>query len=367
VLLNSAVRLTGLGLQFGLLAAVYTFMPSVVDLYIKSLFLSTIGLSVARAGANFATLRQPNPTEGWQTGDFSNTVARIMIGIAAIALATCSQPADRIPYAAFSGVFFGVAHNAIYRRFLAGTGGGGAVFALFGFAHFAGVLGLLLVLDGASIFLSTNTTLGIVVVGILVFVGTLRSNLVLALGELTYSYAYPLCIYVASSAFSGSALWLYFVVAKSVDALSILFSFNFQPRFFIASPDTRRQLHQRAKHFFDRAFVVIFVALALSAGAGWHLGLANEHVANAAIQAFVIAFGFFLCSIAAFIFVCAARNDLNVLAYGLAVSLIPVVLLRAIGASASGMTGCLAALFAIWLINNTIAWRTEAAQPVAVR
>jgi hypothetical protein len=361
--LNSALRLTGLGLQFVLLFAVYALIPSVVDLYIRSLFLSTIGMSVARAGANFATLRESDPIDGRLAGGFASATVRTMLGIAAIVAATLFQPAYQMPYAAFLGVLFGIAHNVIYRRFLTGKGAGGVVFAFFGVAHFAGVLSLLLVSSGAQIALTTTAAIAMVGVAAIAFASTLRSKMALTIGELSYSYAYPLCIYVASSVFSGAALWFYFVLAKAIDAVSILFSFNFQPRFYTASPEVRWHMQQRVKYFFDRAFVAMLVAVGLAAVAVWHLRLDREEIGWAAIQASAIAFSFFLCGIGAFIFVCVAQRDLDVLAYGVAVSLLPVFLWFAFSAIASTMIGCVAAVLAVWLINHISAWHRVASRP----
>jgi len=135
--------------QFGVLLLAYWQFREMLDLYINSLFLSTIGLTIAKAGANFAALRAPTSTDVVNSARPTPAIAltRIAMGVAATLLAAQIQGTSHVVPAAFMGIAFGLAHNEAYGAFLRGTYLGDVAISLFGVAHFACVLGALLAFE----------------------------------------------------------------------------------------------------------------------------------------------------------------------------------------------------------------------------
>jgi hypothetical protein len=349
-------RALGIASQAGLLLLVYWRAPALVDVYVETLFLSTIAFSVAKAGANFASTRERlSAPESGMPGKFHAGIygARMLLGVAAILVAALLRPAHEIPLAAFLGVAFGASHNIVYRRFLAGSSIGSLFVAFFGFAHFAAVLGLLLLVDASLATPGAATVLAIAFGSIILFIALLRSNVVLMLGELAYSYAYPLLAYVVSAMFVGPALMLYFLVVKVLDAASMLLSFVLQPHFYTMSEEDRDRFVHRIRPLFEGvwflALLVAGIAAALSVSVG------NE-IALAAVYGFAVASAFLACSLAGFILVSRAKSEWTILTYGIALCLLPVGLFASLAGTRLEAFGCLAAVLAIWVINYQSRW-----------
>jgi hypothetical protein len=367
--LSTLCRLIGLGLQFGLLLLVYWRMPTLINLYIESLFLSGIGLSVTKAGANFATLRARAPLERYTRESFRLVlpIVRVLLGASAISLAALSRTTPEVPYAAFLGLLLGLVHNHVYKRFLSGSYVGNLAFAFFGFAHFGSVLSFLLLSAASFKNIQGEAVVALGVACIAAFTYVLRANVALALGELAYSYAYPFLIYVVSIGFSGTALWFYFVAAKIVDAISILVSFVFQPRFYRKSREEQGRAARRAKRLFDRGFFLMLPGIAAVVAADWHSGLRDVEGLIPVSYGLTLAFAFLLSSIGAYIFVSIVDSNWKILAYGVALSVLPVSLFFWIEDSGYRAIGYVAALLAIWSINQVSGWHRMLADAVSQR
>jgi hypothetical protein len=352
----TAARVVGLALQFFVLLIVYWRLPDLVNAYVESLFLSTIGLSVTKAGANFATLRGASYVQRKEKGERAVLVlaARITLGGSAIGLATLFAASSEVPYAAFPGILLGLAHNSIYRGFLSGSKSATVGFALFGFVHFGFVLGVLLLSRASLPHFDPKILAATAVLSLLFFAYVSEGNVALGIAELAYAYAYPLFIYVASSGFSAGPLWTYFFVAKLVDAASMLVSFLFQPWFYRHTEPVRRSLMSRARTLQDRAFLFNLGLIALTVGFSSSLRPEYETV-FAALCGFSVAFSFLLTSIGGYMFVTTARDTSWILAYGFALSLLPLAFFLFLSANGFPGAAFLSALSAVGMINHLIA------------
>ncbi len=345
-------RSLAMAAQFGVLLVAYWQFRDTLDLYINSLFLSTIGLTVTKAGANFVALRAPTATGAAISARLSPTIglARIAMGLAATLLATQIQGVSHVALAAFMGVAFGLAHNEAYAAFLRGTRFGDIAISLFGFAHFACVLTVLVTFDTSYPVPQGVSIILVLALAVALFLRLLHSVASLAIGELAYSYAYPLFVYSAASGLAGHALWLYFLITKIVDAASILLFFVFQPRFFKMSTPGRQLLAAKLSRAFSWAtLALIALAIVLIAMLS---GVQYEHIANAAIVGLSISVMFMLTAIGGFMLVCMTESVRIIMLYGVALLVGPLVGLAGLEAVGMAAFGPMAGLAVVWCINQ---------------
>jgi hypothetical protein len=317
------------------------------------LFLSAIGLSVTKAGANFKTIRGDvqHPIPHVSPREALLLVNRVVLGTSAIALAAALG--SNATYAAFAGVVFGAIHNVVYKAFLGQTNLGSFVFSFFGLAHFTAVLVLLLLSTKA---LGGSILLGVIglVMALFGFVWVLRAETTLALGELAYSYAYPLFAYAISTQYAGLALWAYFLAIKVIDSCSLLVSFVFQPWFFSLTVEQRRMAYVRVSELLNWAALAIFLVVTIvSLTSIADLFPDAEGVVNTIVTGFGAAAAFLLISIFAFMLVARAPKPSTVLWYGSALLVLPVgIFLVLASVGADPLWGLAGALLVTWLLHS---------------
>jgi hypothetical protein len=344
------LRFFGLAAQFGIVFAVYLSDTALLDQYVRSLFLSVVGFSVTKAGANFATVRAngvPTPDPNWRNA--SLVAIRASVGALAIAVAAQVGVTSQIPYASLVGVIFGAAHNALYRRFLSGSIAASVQMAVFSFAHYASVLATLVIAPRYLPVLALPALVAGLVVAITLLALLARSNTHLAIGELAYSYGYPFLIYAVSLSMTASTLWAYFVVTKVVEGVTLLINFVFQPGFFQMSADRRTATVRRLIPISDSAFLTL--TLVVGACAYFESSIANDPI-GASIIGFSFASGSLISSLTTFAFVCMARRQSEVLTFGVTYAVIPASVIYAFATSAYPLVGYLGAVVMLWLING---------------
>jgi hypothetical protein len=340
----------GLGTQFAIFIAIRAFDEAAVNIFVETALLSSIGLSVSKAGNNFRTIRQVTatrrPGEEWHTSGVKFVLALCVVVIAS-RLGASTVPLGAVLVGAGIGTF----HNRVYRGFLARDGWSGALYAFLGTVHYALVyLGLKMGGVDTGQILEGGLLATLIAGALCVYLLGRRSDAKLGLGELAYTYAYPLTTYALLPIVPTSDRWWFFMGAKVTDGLSVIGAYIYQPALFNMEAARRAQWYRVAARW------LLAVALISSAGAGAWLfeshDMAKWGAAWAALAGIAVAGGFQIVAPLAFIRVASTATDGEVARYGVLVCLVPLAIVLASVTFEIGWPGCAAVLLSLWAIHQ---------------